>query len=108
MQHYTDHVPYSPYNRLDFAANVAARQKVTKVLVPKLADITPGGAAYLNEADGNEPNFQRVFYGDNYPRLRAIKRKYDPLDLFYGPTAVGSEDWESTTEGRLCRVTRAL
>ena len=71
--------------------------------MPKLAEITPGGAAYLNEADSNEPNFQQTFYGTNYARLRDIKRKYDPLDMFYALTAVGSEEWEVVRAGRLCR-----
>ncbi|PTB65114.1 FAD-binding domain-containing protein [Trichoderma citrinoviride] len=35
-------------------------------------------AAYLNEADPDEPDWQKVFFGDNYDRLLAIKRKWDP------------------------------
>ncbi|KAI0025046.1 putative 6-hydroxy-D-nicotine oxidase [Xylariomycetidae sp. FL0641] len=44
-------------------------------------------------------------------RLRAVKRRLDPWDLFWAPTAVGSEgwyvtrqrDWLLTQNGRLCR-----
>lgn len=85
-------------------ANVKDQEWIRNKLVPKLAELTPGGAAYLNEADFGQPEWQKVFYGANYNRLRSIKRKYDPLDTFYGLTAVGSEDWESRPDGRLCRA----
>lgn len=74
-------------------------------MVPRLSAITPNGAAYLNEADFGQSDFQQVFYGRNYDKLLAIKRKYDPNDTFYGQTAVGSEYWEIRQDGRLCKVT---
>jgi Berberine and berberine like len=59
------------------------------------------GAAYSNEADVLESDFQNVFYGSNYARLSQIKSKYDPNDLFIVRTGVGSERWDSYG---LCRV----
>ncbi|KAH8108811.1 FAD-binding domain-containing protein [Phellopilus nigrolimitatus] len=41
-------------------------------------NITRGSGAYQNEADVYEPNFQESFWGSNYDRLLAIKKKYDP------------------------------
>ncbi|KAI8941278.1 hypothetical protein NX059_002508 [Plenodomus lindquistii] len=79
----------------------------------KIAPGSAGGGVYLNEADIQEPDWQADFYGAaNYPRLLAIKRKWDPRDVFYAVTAVGSERWEvrdgeqglQTQNGRLCRV----
>jgi hypothetical protein len=58
--------------------------------------------AYLNEGDWNQPDCQNVFYGENYPRLLAIKDKYDPGHNFYGRTAVGSDRWGEDRDGRLC------
>ena len=58
-------------------------------------------AAYLNEADAEEPCFQTSFWGENYPRLYEIKQKWDPSGLFMARKTVGSEDWDD--EG-LCRV----
>lgn len=58
----------------------------------------------MNEADFGQPDWQYVFYGENYGRLLAIKEKYDPYDLFYGLTAMGSEAWISQPDGRLCRA----
>jgi hypothetical protein len=61
----------------------------------------PTAAAYSNEADPFEANWQSVFYGEHYPRLSAIKRRYDPTDLFIVRTGVGSERWDSYG---LCRI----
>ena len=56
------------------------------------------------QGDPFQSNFQQTFYGVNYPRLRAIKAKYDPHSIFYGKTAVGSDEWNADVGGRLCRV----
>lgn len=85
--------------------NIDNQGLVTKKLVPQLTALTPGGAAYLNEADFQQPNFPTTFYGKNYAKLRSIKRKYDPKDIFYGLTAVGSDEWTTkSADKRLCRV----
>ncbi|KAL4913584.1 hypothetical protein BDW62DRAFT_220630 [Aspergillus aurantiobrunneus] len=57
--------------------------------------------AYLNEANAYEKDFQSSFWGSNYPRLYAIKQKWDPTGLFIMRSGVGSEDWDA--EG-LCKV----
>ncbi|KAH8432946.1 uncharacterized protein LDX57_010580 [Aspergillus melleus] len=79
-----------------------------------LRDIAPDSGAYMSEADLLEPNLQEAFYGSHYPRLYALKQKYDPTGLFFALTAVGAEDWEVRTtdplpyswnnNGRLCPV----
>ncbi|HIG30645.1 MAG TPA: FAD-binding oxidoreductase [Verrucomicrobiales bacterium] len=56
-----------------------------------LRDATPGAGSYSNETDYHEPNWQEEFWGTNYPRLLAIKRKYDPQGLFQTHHSVGSE-----------------
>jgi hypothetical protein len=77
-----------------------------------IAPVSEGGGTYLNEASVEEPDWQESFYGGYYPRLSEIKKKWDPTDVFYATTAVGSERWEvrdgeqgvQTQNGRLCRV----
>ncbi|OTB16527.1 hypothetical protein K445DRAFT_316800 [Daldinia sp. EC12] len=95
---------YTIYDRYNMTTNILNKQKVTEVLDPALVKLTPGGAVYLNEADNNHPDWPDAFYGPNYSKLTAIKKMYDPDDIFWGPTAVGSETWEVATDGRLCKV----
>jgi hypothetical protein len=83
---------------------VANQDLMTDVLMPKLAELTPMGSAYLNEADFRQEDWKDVFYGENYPRLESIKNKYDPNHLFYAVTAVGSDYWEPQEDGRLCKA----
>lgn len=94
----------TPIDYANFTANAAAQDKVTHDLLPALEALLPNGGGYLNEADFQQQNFQHVFYGDHYERLLQIKRKYDPYDLFYAKTGVGSESWEQQSDGRLCRM----
>ncbi|KAK7747098.1 hypothetical protein SLS62_009254 [Diatrype stigma] len=94
----------TPINYTNFTATAAAQDKLTYDLLPALETLDPNGGGYLNEADFQQPNFQQVFYGDHYERLLQIKREYDPYDVFYAKTAVGSEDWEQQLDGRLCKV----
>ena len=82
----------------------ADQYKIINDLLPKLEALTPSGGCYLNEGSFRQPDWQSVFYGSNYDALRAIKKKYDPTDLLYGTTAVGSEVWAPQADGRLCRT----
>ncbi|KAL9611873.1 MAG: hypothetical protein Q9204_008992, partial [Flavoplaca sp. TL-2023a] len=88
-----DMVLFTQYNYQDWEANIANQRLMTQELIPQLSRLTPGGGAYLSEADFLQPDFQTTLYGQNYYKLRAIKDKYDPQHLFYTLTGVGSEDW---------------
>ena len=74
-------------------------------------DVSPTAGSYQNEADVMEPHWQWAFFGENYPRLLEIKKRFDPWDVFYATTAVGSEYWQiqgpqlmKTQDGKLCRL----
>jgi Berberine and berberine like len=79
------------------------RRDMTNNKVPILAELAggPNSAAYSNEADVREPQFQTTFFGPNYDRLSRIKKRYDPEDLFIVSAGVSSEKWD--VDG-LCRV----
>jgi Berberine and berberine like len=48
-----------------------------------LRDYAPDGGAYINEADVYEPNHEGSFWGTaNAARLKDIKAKYDPNNVF--------------------------
>jgi hypothetical protein len=49
-------------------------------------------------------NWKEEFYGPNYDKLLAIKKKYDPHHVFYALTAVGSDLWVEQSDKRLCRA----
>lgn len=65
------------------------RTEATQVL----RDLAPDTGAYANEADPTEPEWQKTFYGSNYPDLLALKRRWDPLGVFWYKNGVGSELW---------------
>jgi hypothetical protein len=92
----------------------AAHETINAYLAPwrAVAPNSEGGGSYLNEAHVMEPNWQQAFYGEQYERLLQLKHKWDPGDVFYATTGVGSEEWEvrtreqgiQTQNGRLCRL----
>ncbi len=47
-----------------------------------------GAGAYVSEADYFQRDWQQAYWGANYPRLAAIKRRYDPGNLFHGHQTV--------------------
>ena len=86
-----------PYDTMAKQADI-----MTNEVMPPLQALSKG--AYMNEADFQNPDWKEDYYGSNYERLRAIKKKHDPNDLFYATTAVGSDAWKVADDGRLCRA----
>jgi FAD/FMN-containing dehydrogenase len=76
------------------AGRVQASMKALRVAAPDTG-------AYINECDYFQDNWQRVFWGPNYPRLARIKRRYDPDGLFTVHHGVGSEAWSADGFTRL-------
>ncbi|KAI4242030.1 MAG: hypothetical protein L6R40_004257 [Gallowayella cf. fulva] len=79
-------------------------KQLTTSIIPKLTAVTPNSGTYMNEADFHLATWKQDFYGRNYGKLRAIKTKYDPGNLFYATTAVGSDAWKVADDGRMCRA----
>jgi FAD/FMN-containing dehydrogenase len=67
----------------------------------ELRKVVPDAGSYVSESNFFEPNWQQSFWGRNYPRLRAVKAKYDPEGLFFVHHGVGSEDWSADGFERL-------
>ncbi|KAL0933841.1 isoamyl alcohol oxidase (FAD binding domain-containing protein) [Colletotrichum truncatum] len=83
---------------------LANQNLMTNVLMKEIEALTPNGGAYMNEADFQQPNFQKEFFGNNYKSLLCLKQKWDPEGFFYARNAVGSEQWSVASNGRMCRV----
>ena len=58
-----------------------------------LLKAAPAAGSYVSESNYFERDWQHSFWGSNYPRLAAVKRKYDPEELFFVRHGVGSEAW---------------
>ncbi|KAL9083284.1 MAG: hypothetical protein Q9165_008590 [Trypethelium subeluteriae] len=85
-----------------WAEAAVLQDELINVILPTLEAATPNAAAYINEANWQQPDWQENFYGSTYDRLLSIKHAYDPNGTFYGLTAVGSEAWSQDADGRLC------
>ena len=55
--------------------------------------VVPDAGSYLSESDFFDRHWRHSFYGPHYPRLLAVKKKYDPEGLFFVHHGVGSEEW---------------
>jgi hypothetical protein len=67
----------------------------------ELRKIVPNAGSYVSESNYFNRSWQNAYWGENYSRLRAIKRKYDPDGLFFVHHGVGSEDWSADGFTRL-------
>jgi hypothetical protein len=69
-----------------------------------LREFAPDMGAYVNEAyPATHLNWQSTYWGTNYPRLSALKKKYDPTSLFWQTPGIDADDWIAGPDGRLCR-----
>ncbi|KAK0115827.1 hypothetical protein ONS95_012878 [Cadophora gregata] len=109
------------WNPLDSAEEAKQKALLTDVYVEGLRKMAPDSGAYMNEASlpshalkyirlkltivqayPDEPDFQHAFWGENYERLLAIKKKVDPQDVLWCHPCVGNEGWE-LVDGVLCK-----
>ena len=95
-------VPVSGNDPLSVKAE--AQNRLTNVVDGAMKAAGPNGAAYINEADPFLPDWQDAFWGTNYPRLLQLRKKWDPLGVFYSVSTPGTENWTQIEYGtRLCK-----
>ena len=76
-------------------ASARARATQVQAAMKALRAAAPNTGAYVNECDYFQEDWQRAFWGPNYRRLLAVKRRYDPEGLFTVHHGVGSEGWSA-------------
>ncbi|KAH7099501.1 FAD/FMN-containing protein [Auriculariales sp. MPI-PUGE-AT-0066] len=69
----------------------ALRKSLTTKIQVLAHLIDDDAASYTNEADSQEPQWRKAFWGSHYPRLLEIKKKVDPNNVFTCNRCVGSE-----------------
>jgi len=67
----------------------------------ELRKIAPAAGSYVSESNFFEQSWQQSYWRLNYPRLQAVKAKYDPLGLFFVHHGVAREDWSADGFTRL-------
>jgi len=80
-----------------------ARRNADEVIsaMNELAQVAPGAGSYVAESSFFEARWQKAYWGSNYARLFAIKKKFDPDGLFVVHHGVGSEEWSADGFTRL-------
>jgi FAD/FMN-containing dehydrogenase len=81
----------------------AAQKNATAIMksARELRKVAPDAGSYLSESDFFDHDWRHSFHGPHYPRLLAVKKKYDPEGLFFVHHGVGSEEWSSDGFTRL-------
>jgi Berberine and berberine like len=81
----------------------AAREHARAVdgAAAELRRIVPHAGSYVSESNYFNESWQQAFWGDNYQKLRTVKTKYDPDELFFVRHGVGSESWSTDGFTRL-------
>ncbi|TKX25952.1 FAD-binding domain-containing protein 8 [Elsinoe australis] len=88
---------------LDTVAVKAAHQRIVDVITPVVDPLSVNSGAYLNEANYLEPNPKKTFWGGElrYKALLAIKKKYDPTNVFWCNPCIGYEAFYQGDDGKL-------
>jgi FAD/FMN-containing dehydrogenase len=96
-----DHAyPGLPGHEPDLATGRKRSDAVAKSM-DELRKLAPNGGAYVSESNYFERAFGQAYWGSNYTKLQAVKKKYDPDGLFFVHNGVGSDDWSADGFTRL-------
>ena len=74
-------------------ATTRASARSVQLAASALREAAPSAGSYVTESNYFNTNWRRDFWGNNYPRLRAIKDRVDKEGLFIVHHGAGSEAW---------------
>jgi FAD/FMN-containing dehydrogenase len=86
--------PGEPRAPLDLTA-AHADARAIDLATAEVRKLAPEAGSYVSESNYFNERWREAFWGPHYPRLRAIKDRYDPDGLFFVHHGVGSEDWSA-------------
>jgi FAD/FMN-containing dehydrogenase len=86
--------PGEPRSAVDLGA-ARKDSRAINLATAELRKVAPDAGSYVSESNFFNRRWQQDYWGRNYPKLQAIKRKYDPDGLFYVYHGVGSEEWSA-------------
>jgi len=66
-----------------------------------LRPLAPVGGSYVSESNYFNKDWRRAYWGPHYPKLAAVKARYDPDGLFIMHNGVGAERWSADGSTRL-------
>lgn len=84
--------PGFPRRPIDLAAAHKAARDID-LAAAALRQIAPHSGSYVSESNFFNRSWQSDYWGNNYARLLAVKKTYDPDGLFIVHHGVGSEYW---------------
>ena len=92
--------PGMPTAKIDEAASRKDARTID-LTAAELYKIVPNAGSYVSESNYFNPRWQDAYWGTNFPKLKAVKAKYDPEGLFFVHHGVGSEAWSADGFTRL-------
>jgi FAD/FMN-containing dehydrogenase len=84
--------PGIPGHEPDLAAASKHADAIQKAM-DQVRKVIQNVGSYVSESNFFDQAWRESFWGSNYPRLLAVKEKYDPDGLFFVHHGVGSERW---------------
>jgi FAD/FMN-containing dehydrogenase len=90
-------MPGQPFD----AASAHAHARAVDEATAELRKCVPDPASYVSESNYFNPAWEQAFWGNNFRKLRSVKAKYDPDELFFVHHGVGSEAWSADGFTRL-------
>lgn len=83
--------PGIPGHEPDLGTGRTEAERVSAAMA-SIKNLVPNAGSYVSEADYFGSHWQAAYWGGNFPRLLAAKKRYDPTNLFRGHHCIGQPE----------------